>query len=91
MKAIIGGRVLTITAGDMEQGVVLVEQGRFQAVGRDVDIPPGAEVIDAAGKYVVPGLIDAHTHIGLSDFSETTSPFTPQVQILDSIDLGSPG
>ena len=40
---------------------------------------------------MTPGLIDAHTHIGLASFSETTSPFTPQVRILDSIDLTAPG
>ena len=91
MKAIVGGRVLTITAGEIEDGVVLIENGRFSAVGRDVTIPDDAEVIDARGKVVAPGLVDAHTHIGLHSFSETTSPFTPQVQILDAIDLSSPG
>lgn len=91
MKAIVGGDILTVTAGEIQQGVVLVENGRFTRVGADVDVPLGAEVIDATGKYVVPGLIDAHTHIGLEGFSETTSPFTPQVQILDSIDLSAPG
>ena len=91
MKAIVGGRVLTITDGELERGVVLIENGRFTAVGRDVAIPAGAEVIDAAGKYVAPGLVNAHTHIGMSDFGETTSPVTPQMRVLDGVDLRSRG
>ena len=91
MKAVVGGRVLTITDGEIERAVVLIENGRFTAVGRDVAIPAGAEVIDAAGKYVVPGLVDAHTHIGMSDFGETTSPVTPQMRVLDGVDLRSRG
>ena len=91
MKAIVGGHILTVAVGDIEQGTLLVEDGKFISVGADVDVPTGAEVIDATGKYVTPGLIDAHTHIGLVSFSETSSPFTPQVRILDSIDLSAPG
>jgi len=90
MIAVVGGRVLTVTGDDLEHALVLVEDGRFKSVGRG-DVPPGAEVIDATGKYVVPGMVDAHTHIGLEDFGETTSPVTPHVRILDSIKLNSPG
>jgi imidazolonepropionase-like amidohydrolase len=90
MKAIVGGRILTVTGEELENGVVLIEDGRFTSVGPG-EIPAGAEVIDATGKYVVPGMVDAHTHIGLEDFGETTSPVTPHVRILDSIKLNSLG
>lgn len=90
MKAIAGGRILTVTGDELENAVVLIEDGRFAFVGAG-EVPPGAEVIDAIGKYVVPGMVDAHTHIGLEDFGETTSPVTPHVRILDAIRLNSPG
>ncbi len=92
MKAIVGGRILTITHGEIAGGVILVDQGKFVAVGQDVPIPAGATIVDATGKVVVPGLVDAHTHLGLTEgFSESTSPVTPQVRIVDEIDLGDPG
>ena len=91
MKAIVGGRVLTITQGEIEGGSVLIDKGKFVQVGKDLPVPSGAEVVDAAGKVVVPGLIDAHTHIGASGFSETTNPVTPQVRGIDAVDLTDVG
>lgn len=92
MKAVIGGRVLTVTHGEIPDGIVLLDKGKFVRVGRDIPVPAEATVIDATRKYVVPGLIDAHTHLGLTQgFSETTSPVTPQVRIVDEIDLSDPG
>ena len=91
MKAIVGGRIFTGSTGEIGEGAVLMDGGKIVAVGSDVAVPEHAEVIDAAGKCVTPGLVDAHTHIGLASFSETTSPYTPQVRILDSIDLTDPG
>ncbi len=60
MIAIVNGKVLTITRGTLEKGVVLMDGGKIVAVGEDVNIPAGARVVDASGKYVLPGLIDAH-------------------------------
>lgn len=92
MKAILGGRILTITNGEITDGVILIDQGKFVQVGQDIPVPAGASVIDATGKVVVPGFVDAHTHLGLTEgFSESTSPVTPQVRIMDEIDLSDPG
>jgi len=91
MKAVTGGKVLTITQGEVEGGVVLIEDGKIVAVGRGLQVPSDAKVIDATGKHVVAGLIDAHTHIGASGFSETTSPVTPHVRGIDALDLRDPG
>ena len=63
MIAIKGGKIITITQGVIEDGVILVEDGKITAIGKDVAIPEGAQVVDAAGKTVMPGLIDAHSHI----------------------------
>ena len=97
--AIINGRVLTITKGTIEGGTVLIEGGKIKAVGKDVPVPAGAEVIDAAGKWVTPGLIDAHSHIAIfgepsveatNDGNECTDPITPHVRAIDAINPADP-
>jgi imidazolonepropionase-like amidohydrolase len=94
MIAIVNGRVMTITQGTLEPGTVLVEGGRIVAVGEEVVIPGDAEVYDASGKVVMPGLIDAHCHVGLfpdgigweyADGNEMTDPVTPHLRALDAI------
>jgi imidazolonepropionase-like amidohydrolase len=56
--------ILTITNGTIENGSILIRNGKIAEVGTDVSVPRGAHVVDAAGQYVMPGIIDAHTHIG---------------------------
>jgi imidazolonepropionase-like amidohydrolase len=98
--AITGGRVVPVTGPDIERGTVLITGGRISAVGDSVEIPDGAEVIDAAGSWILPGFIDAHAHVGVSeeaegwagqDTNEMTEPVTAQVRAIDAInpaDLG---
>ena len=83
--ALHGGTVLTVTKGTIENGTVLIQNGKITAVGRDVSIPPGIRVIDCSGKYVLPGIIDSHSHIAFDfgDVNETTDPVTPQVWMED--------
>jgi imidazolonepropionase-like amidohydrolase len=94
MIAITNGTVMTITRGTLEPGTVLVEGGRIVALGQEVVIPEDAEVYDAAGKVVMPGLIDAHCHVGVfpdgigweySDGNEMTDPITPHLRALDAV------
>jgi imidazolonepropionase-like amidohydrolase len=94
MIAITNGKVMTITQGTLEHGTVLVEDGRIATVGEQVEIPEDAEVYDATGKVVMPGLIDAHCHVGLfpdgigweySDGNEMTDPITPHLRALDAV------
>ncbi len=94
MIAIVNGRVMTVTQGTIEVGTVLVEGGRIVAIGQDVTIPEDAEVYDATGKVVMPGLIDAHCHVGIwpegvgwehSDGNEMTDPITPHLRALDAV------
>ena len=66
MLAIKGGKVITVTGGVLETGDVLIKDGKIAAVGQNLDIPADAAVIDAAGKWVTPGFIDAHTHLSTS-------------------------
>lgn len=94
MLAIKNGTVVTGTGETLHNAVVLIEDGKISAVGTGIDIPAGAEVIDASGKTVTPGLIDVHTHLGVheegigregADFNEGSSPVTPYVRAIDGI------
>ncbi|NLN16970.1 MAG: amidohydrolase [Firmicutes bacterium] len=94
MLAIVNGRVLTITRGVLDPGVVLIEGKRIKAVGQDLPIPPEAKVIDASGWYVMPGMIDAHSHLGVlgepwiwshDDVNELVDPVTPHLRAVDSL------
>ena len=68
--ALKGGKLLTITHGVIENGVVVMHNGRITAVGGPgTAIPSGAKVIDATGMTVYPGLIDSETHLGLTEIS----------------------
>ena len=69
--AITGGKLLTITHGTVENGVLVIENGKITAVGAagSVKVPAGAQIIDAKGMTVYPGLIDSETHLGLTEIS----------------------
>jgi imidazolonepropionase-like amidohydrolase len=99
MIAITNGKVMTVTQGTIEPGTVLVEGGRIVAVGEEVIVPEDAQVYDATGKVVMPGLIDAHCHVGIfpdgigweySDGNEMTDPVTPHLRALDAVHPGDP-
>ncbi len=65
--AFVGARIVDGLGGEpIEEGVLLVREGRIAAVGpvADVDVPPGSTVVDVAGKTIVPGLVNAHGHVG---------------------------
>ena len=93
--AITGGRVVPVEGDPVDGGTVLVRDGKIAAVeGPGFAVPDGAEVVDATGKWVLPGFIDAHAHAGVSeegegwagqDTNERTSPVTAQVRALDAI------
>jgi imidazolonepropionase-like amidohydrolase len=63
--AITHARVWTVSGPTIEDGTVVVSNGKIRAVGRDVKIPSGAEVIDAKGGSLIPGIIDCHSHIAI--------------------------
>ena len=92
MIAIIGKKVNTITNGIIKDGVILIDKGKIKKIGPDVKIPKDVKPIKA--KYVMPGLVEAHCHIGIweetigwagSDGNERTEPATPHVRALDGI------
>lgn len=91
--AFTGGHVVPVT-DDPFDGTILVTDGKITALGEDVAVPDGAEVVDAAGRWVLPGFVDAHTHLGVheeaegwagQDTNEMTDPVTANVRALDAI------
>ncbi|NLW17294.1 MAG: amidohydrolase [Firmicutes bacterium] len=100
MLAIINAKIYTVTNGVIEQGSILLADGKIVALGAAIDIPAEAHVIDAKGAIVTPGLIDAHTHVGGweeglgwegADINESTNPVVPHVNILDGINPADVG
>ena len=79
------GTVLTITKGNLDQTDVLVKDGRIIQIGKNIQTPVGSKVIDATGQFVMPGIIDAHSHIALDAINEGTNPITPEVNEADVI------
>jgi len=80
------GTVITITKGNLENTDVLVKDGKISQIGKGIAAPAGYQVIDATGMYVMPGIIDAHSHIGISTVNEATQPNTAQVFTGDAVD-----
>jgi imidazolonepropionase-like amidohydrolase len=80
-----GGTILTITHGKIENGSIYIHNGKIAAIGKTVDAPSSAKVIDASGEWVMPGIIDSHSHIALDDdVNEATSPVTPHMMMKDA-------
>jgi imidazolonepropionase-like amidohydrolase len=80
--------IMTAAGPTIRNGTILLRDGKVVAVGTSVDVPADATVIDAGGKFVTPGIIDTHSHLGvypapgvdaLSDGNEATNPSTPNV------------
>jgi imidazolonepropionase-like amidohydrolase len=99
MLAITQGRLYTITHGIIDKGTILIDGGRFVAIGSGLTAPHRVRVVDAAGCHVYPGLVDTHTHHGVyaevtgpegADGNEMTAPIVPHVRALDSLNWFDP-
>lgn len=86
-----GARILTATGKNYERGTIIISGGKIADIGESLKIPEGAKVMDVSGCLITPGLIDAHSHLGLgpsggvTEDNEMTDPVTPQLRIIDSI------
>ena len=79
------GVLLTVTQGTKEKTDLLIENGKITRISQNIQAPAGVKVIDAAGKYVMPGIIDAHSHLGIESVNEATSPVTSEVNVGEAI------
>lgn len=83
--------ILTITKGTIPKGSILIRDGKIAAVGERVSVPAGATVIDAAGRFVMPGIVDAHSHIAVegsvNEGSVSVSSMVGVDDVLDPEDI----
>jgi imidazolonepropionase-like amidohydrolase len=83
--------ILTVSHGTMENGSILIKDGKIAEVGPSIKAPAGARVIDAAGQFVMPGIIDCHSHIaiegGVNEGSVSVSSIANIAEVLDSEDV----
>lgn len=86
--ALQGGRIITGTGGEIAEGTLLIEHGKITAVGKSVDIPYDAMVVDVKGKVLFPGMIAPHSSSGM-DRSNENRQVTPYLDVYDSIDPSS--
>lgn len=84
--AIKAGTIIPVTSPPIENGVVLIRDGKIEAVGNEVQIPQGAEIIDATDKVVIPGLIDAFTTLAEKARDDEES-VTPAIRAEDAFDF----
>ncbi|MDF2543064.1 MAG: amidohydrolase, imidazolonepropionase [Herbinix sp.] len=94
MLLIKNGTVLTMAGDPIPEGQVLINEGKIIAVSKDISIGEDCEILDAKGGFIIPGIIDAHCHIGMcedglgfegDDINEITDPATPQLRAIDAI------
>lgn len=88
------GTIYTMAGEVIENGSILIKEGKIVEVGKDIIAPLDAEIIDADGRIITPGFIDAHCHLGMweegigfegSDGNEMTDPVTPHMRAIDGI------
>ena len=83
--------LLTVSHGTIEHGSVLIQNGKIAAVGQGLKAPEGAQVIDASGQYVMPGIIDCHSHIAVdgdvNEGSISVSSIANDPEPTDSIEV----
>ncbi len=88
-----GARVHTAAGPAIENAVLLIENGRIAAVGRDVAVPAGAEVLDVTGMTIIPGLIDAYSHLGMTASglaADLPRAAGPEQRAIDGLHLNVP-
>ena len=92
-RVFLGARLLTMAGPAIEDAVLVVDDGTIRAVGPRgrVRIPEDAVVHDVAGRVLMPGLVDTHSHVGGGWGADRSDPIQPEVRILDSIDPRSAG
>ncbi len=83
-QAFTGAQIIPISGEPINNGVLVVHNGKITAIGgENTRIPGNAEVHDASGKVILPGLVDTHSHIGDGDGGDRSATLHPDVRIMD--------
>lgn len=99
MLLIKNGKIITMAGDNIERGSILINNGKIENIGIDIELPQKCEVLNVNGAWVLPGLMDAHCHIGIMeetigfegrDVNEATDPITPQLRAIDGINPMDP-
>lgn len=92
-RAFVGAEILTMAGESIDDGVLLVAEGRILAVGprAAVELPPDAERVDVSGQVLMPGLVDTHSHLGGPWAADGSEPIQPECRTLDAIDVRDAG
>ncbi len=95
MLVIKNAHIKTMAGLELANGCILIDDaGKIAQIASDIAVPEGAQVLDAGGRLVTPGCVEAHCHIGLqdagirwegADYNESSDPITPQMRAIDSI------
>src|SRR5829696_262526 len=87
--AFINAKIIPIVGQPIEQGIILVQNGKITAVGdaRTVRLSSAVQVVDVAGKVIMPGLVDSHSHIGDGSGADGSAPIQPDVRLLDGVNV----
>jgi imidazolonepropionase-like amidohydrolase len=81
-----GAKIYTVTGSTIEKGILIVQNGKIIAVGDSAtQIPPDAQIIDASGKIIIPGIVDTHSHIGGPAGGDNSNALNPEVRVLDAV------
>lgn len=91
--AFVNARLLPVASPDIDRGTLVITDGKIAALGPSADtpVPPGARVIDAAGRTIMPGLICTHSHIGGVAGADGSGPIQPEARAMDSINTADSG
>jgi len=83
LVAITNATIMTASHGTIERGTIVIRDGRIAEVGQNVTVPAGAQVIDGTGRYVIPGIVDAHSHTAAEAINEGSQSVTAEVRMED--------
>ena len=78
--------ILPVTSPPIPDGCLLIRKGKIEAIGAGLTPPDGVTVIDATGRYVMPGIVDPHSHLGIDGVNESPFPLSAETKIVDTID-----
>ncbi len=83
LVAVTNATIITASHGTIEHGTIIIRNGKIAAIGKDLAVPAGAQVIDGTGKFVMPGIIDEHSHSSGEAINEGSRSVTAQVRMQD--------
>ena len=90
--AVKGGLIYTVAGNPIQNGVLIVQNGKILKVGdASTKIPSNAEIIDATGKIIMPGIVDTHSHLGGPEGGDNSAALNPDARVLDAVNPTSDG